>query len=436
MSAKAYLELYDAYRDRIEALSQPCINACREEAYRSLQAGDIDVFADAYEKDYGLNLLRRRPQGDPYRAFACGVPGIGAHVCFVLNDLYCPPPEPFALPEGVMVCSLAEAADKHPEIVGRYYCSSAASGGTAEAMNRLFASDGLFVYVPRGVRLERPIQLINMTSASDDVMALSHNLIILEEGAEAQVLVCDHAEGERDYFANRLTEVYLGRGARYEHVKVEDSDSKSCNVSTLLLSIAADAEAVSNIITLRNGRTRNTVTADIEGPGASLSLNGLAICSGEQSCDNATFINHRAGNSESRELFKYILDGRAKGDFYGLIKVAEKAQKTTAMQTNRNLCLSSEAVMRTRPQLEIYADDVKCNHGAAIGRMDENALFYMRQRGISPEEARLLLMFAFAKDVLDNIKMPVLRERLETMIDRRLRGESADCHSCGKCPGK
>ena len=206
---------------------------------------------------------------------------------------------------------------------------------------------------------------------------------------------------------------------------------KEATDSLRLLSLSEGSDVVSDIITLRGGKTRNTVRAYINGPHANMSLNGLAVCDKSQCCDNTTYIEHASGGSSSNQLFKYILDGSSRGNFYGLVKVDEGAQKTSALQTNRNLCLSPDAVMRTLPQLEIYADDVKCNHGATIGQMDEAALFYLRSRGISSQEARMLLMFAFVKDVLDNIRIPVLRERLEMLIEKRLRGKESDCSACG-----
>lgn len=431
MTSNAYLDLYDNVRESLYAHSAPLMNACRGEAYEALGKLGLREFADEYSKDLGINVMRHKSPVDPYKLFACDVPGIGAYVYYVLNDMFYPNPGQESLPEGVIICSLKEAAEKMPGVVSRYYGRQTAYDDGSYALNMLFAQDGLFVYVPKGVKLERPVQLINLMYAGDDMLALSHNLIIIEDDAAVQLMVCDHAHGDPFYFANRITEVHVGRNAVYEHVKLESSKENICNVCTLLLSLSEGSDVVSDIITLRGGKTRNTVRAYINGPHANMSLNGLAVCDKSQCCDNTTYIEHAAGGSSSNQLFKYILDGSSRGNFYGLVKVDEGAQKTSALQTNRNLCLSPDAVMRTLPQLEIYADDVKCNHGATIGQMDEAALFYLRSRGISSQEARMLLMFAFVKDVLDNIRIPVLRERLEMLIEKRLRGKESDCSACG-----
>ncbi len=435
MAGEAYLSLYTEHRELLYANSAQLMNNRRDEAYEALRKSDLTVFKDDYAKDFGINLHRYKTLNDPKSLYACDVPGIGAYTYYVVNDMFYASRFDFALPAGVIICSTREAAEKYPEIFDAYYGKRSAYEDGSYALNMLLAQDGLFVYVPKGVKLQHPIQLINLMYANSATMALAHNLIIVDDDASAQIMVCDHSQGNVDYLANRVTEVYVGENAVYEHIKLENTKPSMCNVCTLLLTLSKGSDVVTNIITLRNGKTRNTVKAYIEGENANLSLNGLAVCDKEQYCDNTTFIDHVAGCSSSNELFKYILDDNARGNFYGLVKVDTDAQKTSAMQTNRNLCLSSSAVMRTLPQLEIYADDVKCSHGATVGRIDEMELFYLQSRGISAQEARMLLMFAFVKDVLDNIRIPVLRERLENLIEKRLRGQHGHvgCGGCDNC---
>jgi Fe-S cluster assembly protein SufD len=227
--------------------------------------------------------------------------------------------------------------------------------------------------------------------------------------------------------------VFVGQGATYEHYKLESSSEKTTNISTLYIQQEADSQVLSNLITLANGKTHNRVEANLNGKGAYLSLNGLGLGRDNERIENHTYINHQVAGATSNELFKYVLDQQAQGDFYGLIKVQPGADQTQAYQTNRNLCLSKEAQMFTRPQLEIYADDVKCNHGATVGQLDENALFYMRARGIDPAEAKMLLMFAFVHDVLDNVRIEPLKDRLQLLIERRLRGDNSHCSGCKIC---
>ena len=186
-------------------------------------------------------------------------------------------------------------------------------------------------------------------------------------------------------------------------------------------------------MTLYNGTTRNTTEVLLAGEGAEIRLCGMAIEDKNQHVDNHTTIDHAVPNCTSNELFKYVLDDQSVGAFSGLVLVRPGAQHTSSQQTNRNLCATRDARMYTQPQLEIYADDVKCSHGATVGQLDENALFYMRQRGIPEREARLLLMFAFVNEVVDTIRLDALRDRLHLLVEKRFRGELNKCQGCGIC---
>jgi Fe-S cluster assembly protein SufD len=186
-------------------------------------------------------------------------------------------------------------------------------------------------------------------------------------------------------------------------------------------------------MTLYNGKTRNTTIVTLEGEGANITLNGMAIADKEQHIDNCTKIDHKSARCNSNELYKYVLDDHAVGAFYGLVLVRPGAQKTNSLETNKNLCATKDARMYTQPQLEIYADDVKCSHGSTVGQLDEQALFYMRTRGISEKEARMLLMFAFVNEVIDTIRLDTLKDRLHLLVEKRFRGELIRCGSCHKC---
>lgn len=261
-------------------------------------------------------------------------------------------------------------------------------------------------------------------------MANTRNLIIIEEGAEAQLLVCDHTMDNVKFFSNRLTEIFVGENAHYEHYHLENVHQRTTNVSTLLVNQQTSSKVLANIITLHNGITRNSIEVNIDGEFCETLLTGMVIGDKTQTVDNFTSIVHKKPNSQSNELFKYILDENSKGAFSGKIYVAPHAQKTFAYQNNRNILLSKNARMRSKPQLEIYADDVKCSHGATIGQLDELAKFYMQSRGISEAEARFLLMFAFTNDVIENIKIEALKGRMRLLIEKRLRGKLAYCEGC------
>ena len=433
MVQDSYIELFDENKALFQADKPLWWETKRAEAIKLLENNEIESFKDAYALDYGLNVRRLPFQGEPFSLFRCDIPGLATSNYLVLNDsFYAQVSEP-NLPKGVIICSLSEAFKQHADLI-KPYLSQMNISNADMALNTLLAQDGMFIYIPDGVQLEKPIQLVNLMYGKVDMMAVSQNLAIVGENAKAQVLVCDHAYGEEvNYLSNRLTQVFVGKNSTYEHYKLESSSSKTTNISTLQIYQEEGSQVLSNLITLANGKTHNRVEVNLNGKCAYLSLNGLGLGQDSEKIENHTFINHNVAGATSNELFKYILDDNSVGDFYGLIKVLKDAQQTQAYQTNRNLCLSKEARMHTRPQLEIYADDVKCNHGATVGQLDENALFYMRARGIDPAEAKMLLMFAFVHDVLDNVRIEPLKDRLQLLIERRLRGDNSHCSGCKIC---
>ena len=386
--------------------------------------------------DYGLNINRIRFAVDPYNVFKCDVPGISSYLYFVVNDAFYPVniERNNSLPEGVIIGSLKKAAEEHPELVKKYFgkLSEKQQDGLV-AFNGAFAQDGFFMYVPKNVVLDKPVQLINIMRSSVDFMAISHNLIILDEGARAQLLVCDHTSDDVRFLCNRVTEVFVGENASYEHYKLENVHNKTTNLCTLLVDQDTSSRFLGNVITLHNGLTRNNIEIDLDGEHCETLMCGMALADKNQQIDNFTSVIHNKPNSHSTELFKYVLDDSAKGGFTGKLYVAKDAQKTQAYQTNRNILLKASAKMRTKPQLEIYADDVKCSHGATIGQLDDKAMFYMRQRGIPESEARLLLMYAFTADVIENIRIDALQDRIKMLVEKRLRGELSKCEGCVIC---
>lgn len=434
MVATEYINLYRDNKALFEKVSPAPLNALRESGADALETGDLTTFAESYSLNYGLNLERYTIDKDPYKLFTCEIPSMSSYMCYVINDTFYPNPAQKPLPDGVVISSLSEACRTHKDLVSAHLGKLMHIGSNHDdALNAMLAQDGLFVYVPKNLKLERPIQLVNLMYGNVDIMAVAHNLIILDEGSQARVLVCDHASGQKNYLANRVTEVFVGKNAVYDHYKVENTQEGMTNICSLLIDEQEGSEVVSNIITLNNCKTHNNIYADLAQRHSSLSLCGMCFLDGKQQCLNDTDIVHTAPNTTSFESFKYILDDEAKGNFYGMVKVMPDAQKSSSMQTNKNICLSEKAQMKTLPQLEIYADDVKCNHGATVGQLDETAMFYMLSRGISPKEARMLLMSAFVYDVQEKIRIPELRDKIRLLIEKRLRKENSKCVSCGTC---
>lgn len=450
-SEKQYIELYQECRDMLCQHSAGALNALRDEAFadfqrlgfptRKVERYKYTDVAEAFAPNYGLNLNRLDIPVNPYDVFKCDVPNLSTSQYFVVND------QPLAprgenLPEGVVVDSLKKIAEQQPELVASYYgklarTSTSANGTEVDAINALntmLCQDGLFIYVPKGVVVERPIQVVNILRSQVDLMVNRRVLIIMEEASSAKLLFCDHAIDDVSFLTTQVMEVYVSENAHLELYELEETHTKNHRFSNLYCDQQRSSNTVLDNITLSNGQTRNRTDLTLSGPYAECTLNGLVIADKEQRVDNNTLIDHRADHCQSNELYKYVLDDKATCAFAGRVLVREGAQQTVSNETNSNLLGSKEAHIYTQPMLEIYADDVKCAHGSTVGQLGDEAMFYMRQRGIPYEEARMLLKFAFAADVLDTIKLDALRDRLHYLVDKRFRGELGKCSGCGPTP--
>ena len=301
------------------------------------------------------------------------------------------------------------------------------------ALNTMLAQDGLLVYVKRGVKVDRTIQVINILRSDVPLMVNRRVLIVMEEGAEAKLLFCDHAADDREFLATQVIEAYVGRNASLDLYCMEETHYKNTRVSNVYIEQQADSRVNHNVITLHNGTTRNRLDVLLKGEGAECWCNGCVIADKAQHIDNNTLIDHQVPHCTSHELYKYVLDDKSTGAFAGRVLVRHGAQKTVSEERNQNLCATKEARMYTQPMLEIYADDVKCSHGSTVGQLKDAALFYMRQRGISEKEAKLLLEFAFINEVIDQIKLEPLRDRLHYLVEKRFRGELTKCEGCKMC---
>lgn len=447
MSAiKQYTDIFTTYSDAINAHSAPVLNAVRPDALNALEnarmprKGDEDYEAtdlhEMFAPDYGVNINRVNLTADPAEAFRCDVPNMSTSPYYFFNDVYHHDGDTLTPHrDGVIVSSLRKAAEDYPDLVARHYARIAPLSNPQVALNTLLAQDGIFVYVPRRVALERTLQLVNIMNVAQPVMAVRRILVVLEEGAQARMLVCDHTQSRTvQCLSNQVIEVSLGEGATFDFYDLEATADTSRRASSLWAHQAAGSNLLVDGITLANGITRNDYHISVDGEHAETSLLGMAIMGGNQHVDNHTFIGHNVGHCHSNELFKYVLDDHAIGVFSGKILVAGNAPKVEAYQSNRNVCASTTAKMFTKPQLEIYTDDVKCSHGATVGQLDQDALFYMRTRGIPEHEARTLLMQAFMSDVIDGVRIEALKDRLHHLVEKRFAGALADCGECaGKC---
>ncbi len=444
-SEQQYIELFATNRALIDRHSAPVLNALRERAFEDFRRLGFpsqkverykytDVFG-AFAPDYGLNLSRIDIPVNPYEAFRCDVPNLSTSLYFTVNDAFYDKALPAAsLPEGVMVCSLKKAAETCPEKVAACYGKLARSEKDAiNALNTMLAQDGLFIYVPRNVAVERTIQVVNIMRSDVDLMANRRVLIVLEENAQARVLFCDHAADDRNFLVTQVVEACVGENARLELYELEETHVKNRRFSNMYVDQQRDSSVTLHTITLHNGLTRNRADVTLSGERAETNLYGCVIADKEQHVDNNTLIDHRAEYGVSNQLYKYVMDGSSQGAFAGRILVRQGAQHTVSNERNANLCATKEARMYTQPMLEIYADDVKCAHGSTVGQLGEQALFYMQQRGISREEAQLLLKYAFAIEAIDAISLEALKDRLHHLVEKRFRGELSKCEGCKLC---
>ena len=449
MSAvQQYIDLYRSQKSLIEAHSSEVMNGLRGEAVALLESRGLPSLKDEehrrtdvesiYAPDYGLNLGRIEIEVNPYEVFRCDVPNLSTLLYFIVNDSFYQSAQPAAakLPDGVLVGSLREMSAKYPQLVSRYYGQVAdmKRDGTV-ALNTAFAQDGFFLYVPDGVVVEKPIQLVNILQGSNvDFMVNRRLLIVVGKGASAKLLVCDHSDDATvKFLSSQVCEIFVDDDAVFDYYDMEESSENTSKVASVFVRQGARSNVLVNGIVLHNGVTRSNYYTTFVGEQAELLLCGMAIADKDQSVDTYTYIDHAVSHCHSNELFKYVLNDSARGSFAGRILVRHGAQKTEAYQSNKNLCASPLAKMYTKPQLEIYADDVKCSHGATVGQLDQNALFYMRSRGIPEAEARMLLMFAFTNDVIEQVRLDALKDRLRQLVEKRFRGELAKCSGCRAC---
>src|SRR5213082_1830656 len=326
-------------------------------------------------------------------------------------------------PAGVRVESLASAVAQGPgsELAREHLARHARwHDSPFAALNTAFLADGAFVHVPAGVKLEQPLELLFLSSgrsgADGPTVAHPRSLVVFEPGAEAAVVETYAGLGDAVYWSNAVTEIVVGQGARAELYRVQREGRQGLQVATTHSRQERDSFLGVHVVTLGAALARHDITAVLDGAGAELVLNGLYLFSAAQHADHHTIIDHAQPHCASHEYFNGVLAERAHGVFNGRIIVRPGAQRTDSKQTNNNLLLSTEARADSQPQLEIYADDVKCTHGSTVGPIDPTQLDYLRSRGLSPEAARGILTYGFGAEILDRMRLPAIRERLDRLV--------------------
>ena len=436
-----YLDAFSAFRARTER--QPAwLRDLRERAFVRFCEVGFPTIKDEDWRFTNLNALAQTPFELPRyvheftASFVASlapfrIPGAACQLVFV-NGRFAPDlSDSGSLAQGVQVGSLAQAIAEDSQALethlGHYlniqrdaFC----------ALNTAFLEDGAFVYLPRRTVLEAPISLL-FISIPGDAPQMTHprNLIVAEDETEAGVVEDYISFGSGVFFSNAVTELVAGENAVISHHLVEREDWQAFNISTLRTQQARGANVSSHSVLLGGGLVRNNVHPVLAGQGGECLINGLFIGNDRQHMDNYMLVEHASPHCSSRQFYNGILDGHSHGVFHGRIIVHKDAQKTDAKQTNRNLLLSDDAQIDTKPQLEIYADDVKCTHGATIGQVEENALFYMRTRGIDEASARRLLLLAFANECLDRMKCGEVRDYLAGLVQSGLPAASTSAHA-------
>jgi Fe-S cluster assembly protein SufD len=440
--SEKYSELYQANRSVLDEGSSPLLNRMRDIAMKRFEQVGIPGFKNedykytnlerVFGKEYKHIFAYEKVDVDLNDIFRCDVPQLDTYTILLVNGwYYARNKQPEGLPEGVVVGSLKEIAGQRPELLENYLNRQAAlSNDPLVALNTAFAKDGFFLYVPENVKLEKPIQVINLTRSQEAVFSTQRNLIVAEAKSEAKVIFCDHTLSSGDCLGNSVTEVFVGDEAVVDVYSVQNQHNKSNAVNSSFFKLGAKSNLMSGVATLHGGLIRNNLVVSLDGEYAEANVFGMSFTDKRQHVDNYTNILHNQPNCLSNQLYKNVLNEDSVGAFTGRIHVARDAQKTNAFQRNNNVLLTDTAKMNTKPQLIIDADDVKCSHGATVGQIDLDALFYMRARGIGEADARMMLMNAFAHEVIQEIRVEPLRDRIDELVEKRLKGELGKCNNC------
>jgi Fe-S cluster assembly protein SufD len=438
-----YLDLFEQKQNEISNGDPKFLKELRKKAIASFRESGFPVRKEerykythlepVFDGELDFVFRPRDIRFDEGELFRCDVPMLDAHILTVLNGFY-HNPGGAALTEldnGIIYGSLKEAIHRHPKLTEKYLGKNASTADEPfVALNTAFSQDGIFLYVPDGMHMDIPVQIIHLLLSDKNQMVQHRNLFLLGKNSTAQVIICDHTLSPHMFLTNSVTEVYTGENADLDLLRLQNEHNNSCQVTNTWIKQERQSRCQHGTITLHGGMVRNNLRISMEGEGAETSALGLFLIDKTQHVDSYTVIEHSKPHCTSNQYYKGVLDDDSTGAFNGKIHVHPDAQKTEAFQTNNNILLTDTARMYTKPRLEIYADDVKCSHGATVGQLDEDALFYLQSRGIPKDESRLMLMDAFAWDVISKIKQLSLQIRITDLVGKRLRGELSRCNNC------
>jgi Fe-S cluster assembly protein SufD len=392
----------------------------------------------AFEREYATLFEPGHGDISIDNVFKCNIHELETDQISLLNGWYIDRKHPLReYGNGMIAGSLAEAMKKYPDIVEAHYGRHASTDKDGfHALNMAMAQDGFFIYVPDNTHVDKPLQMVSIINRDKGLFIQTRNLVVLGKNSSLTMVHCDDSTNQEAMFKNSVTEIFADEGAKLEHYKLQNLNNQSTLINTTWFRQMKGSSMKSTAITLNGGLIRNYTHSILDGAGASAEVFGLYLMDRTQHVDNQVFIDHASPDCYSNELFKGILDEEASAVFNGHILVRKDAQKTNAFQNSRNILMTDTAKSHAMPFLEIYADDVKCSHGATAGQLDPEAMFYLRSRGICEANARLLLLYAFAGEIVREIGIEALRTRVNDMIRMRLKGELHICETCAlHCEG-
>jgi Fe-S cluster assembly protein SufD len=426
-NTQTYIDDFKTFEADLNGQAASSIHKLRQQAIKSFEANGFPTPSDEAWKSINLSVLTK-----PYRQSVAGVGSISAEAVedarlgidgwtiVFIDGFYCKAFSDLSeIPTGLTITSIADAIQSECSILADHLSSVVDLDHAFTALNTAFLKDGALVHVARNVAIERPVHVIYLSTSSDEpAVSYPRSLFVAEENSQLTVVetFAGIGIGSGSYVSNHVAEIIVGDRAVVDHYKVGLEGDEALHVANQQVRQGKASSFSSHSISIGGAFVRNDVSSALDGEGCESTINGLYVLNGEQHCDNYTLLEHRKPGCPSHELYKGILDDSARAIFRGKIHVHQIAQQTDAYQQNQNILLSDDARINTKPQLEIYADDVKCSHGATIGQIDDDALFYLQTRGINRQTAHRIMLEAFAADVLGRIKIENLRNALTDRV--------------------
>jgi Fe-S cluster assembly protein SufD len=420
--------------DYVKARRRRAVEIFAENGFpsRNLEAWRKTDLTKALAKDYHLDLSKKLDNSDVREFFSCEINKFDTDLYTQVNGWWVDGEESLkTYDNGTIVGSLKAAMNKYPELFEMHYGKYVSNEKNGLiALNSAFFSDGYFIYVPDGVEHDRTLQMVDIINSKKHEFVNTRNLVILGKNAHLKLVHCDDSIAFQNSLINTVTEVYMDHASNLEYYKLQNKDEDAVILTNTFFHQEADTNLMSNTIILNGGLVRNDTNVLLNGKGSNADVIGLYLVDRKQFVDNHIYIDHAVSNCTSNTTFKGIADDDARAVFNGHVLVRQDAQQTLAFQNNHSIQLTNTSRIDTHPFLEIYADDVKCSHGATVGQLDEEAMFYLMQRGICERNAKMLLMLAFVTEIVNKITLPALRENTDDLVRRRLKGELSACDQC------